>query len=201
MRTSNKIAIIKTLQKKEISLFTLADFSRLFAIDNRNTLYKKIQRLEKSEIIKRLTKGKYLFLLKKPNQFEIANFLYQPSYISLESALSFYGILEQFPYQITSVTTKKTKLYTFNQEPSFKYAQISQDFFWGYEKKESFLIADKEKSLLDYLYLGSKGWRILNLDKLRNQFDLSEINRKKLKNYYKMIKNPSFLKFLKKAKI
>ena len=201
METYNNLAIIKTLQSKEVSLFTLADFSRLFAIDNRNTLYKKIQRLEKNEIIKRLTKGKYLFLLKKPNQFEIANFLYQPSYISLESALSFYGVLEQFPYQITSVTTKKTKLYTFDQGPSFKYAQISEDMFWGYEKKESFLIADKEKSLLDYLYLGSKGWRILNLDKLRNQFDLSEINRKKLKNYYKMIKNPSFLKFLKRAKI
>jgi len=33
-------------------LFTLSDFGRLFKIENQNTLYKKIQRLEKKKIIK-----------------------------------------------------------------------------------------------------------------------------------------------------
>ena len=130
----------------------------------------------------------------------IANFLYQPSYISLESALSFYGIITGFPYQITSITIKKTKNYVFENK-SYLYSQINKDLFWGYEKKENFLIADKEKSLIDYLYFIFKGWRILSLDKLEKQFDLSQINKKKFNNHLKMIKNPSFLKFLRKIKI
>ena len=200
METYNNVAVIKKLQEKEVSLFTLADFSRLFSIDNKNTLYKKIQRLEEKGIIKRLTKGKYLFLLSKPNEFMIANFLRQPSYVSLESALSFYGIITGFLYQITSVTLKKTKLYLF-EEKTYQYTQLNKDLFWGYEKKENFLIADKEKSLLDYLYLGYKGRKIINPEKLGSEFDLSEISRQKFKEYLKMINNPSLLKYLRKVKI
>lgn len=196
METSNNIEIIKTLQEKEISLFTLADFARLFSLDNQNTLYKKIQRLQKKGIIKKLIKGKYLFLMKKPGEFSIANFLLNPSYISLESALSFYSIITGFPYQITSVTIKKTKNYNIDQR-EYSYTQISPKLFWGYEKKENFLIADKEKSLLDYLYLSFKGLRTFDLQ----DFDLSQINKKKLKLYYKRIKNSMFLKFLKGTKI
>jgi len=67
-------------------LFTLSDFGRLFKIENQNTLYKKIQRLEKKKIIKKLIKGKYVFALNKTNDFTIANYVYPPSYVSLESA-------------------------------------------------------------------------------------------------------------------
>lgn len=201
MRTSNNVEIIKKLQQEKFSLFTLADFRRLFGVANQQTVYKKIQRLEEKGVIKRLIKGKYIFLLEKPNEFEIANFLCQPSYVSLESALSFYGILEKFPYQITSVTTKKTKLYTFDQEPSFKYTQISPNLFWGYEKKENFLIADKEKCLIDFLYLVHKGWRIINLDKLKDQFDLTEIDESRFRDYCQIVKNKQFLKFLKQVSL
>jgi len=68
-----------------------------------------LERLTKKGIIKRLTKRKYLFTFLESDDFQIANFLYTPSYISLESALSFYGIITQFPYQITSITPKKNK--------------------------------------------------------------------------------------------
>ena len=98
-----------TLQSSQISLYTLADFAKLFNIDNPQTLYKKIARLEQKKIIQKLIKGKYRFLFHPKNDFTIANFLYQPSYISLESALSFYGIITGFAYQITSITIKKPR--------------------------------------------------------------------------------------------
>lgn len=188
----SQIEIIKTLQKKSLSLFTLSDFARLFAIDNRNTVYKKIQRLEKKGIVKKLIKGKYLFLLNKPSEFVIANFLYQPSYVSLESALSFYGVMTGFPYQITSVTTNKTRAFMV-EDKEYQYARIDQGMFWGFEKKEAFLIASPEKALIDYLYLAFKGLRSSALD----EFDLSLVERGKMVESYKMIKNRSFLKFLK----
>lgn len=71
MATYTTSEIIRILKEKGISLFTLADFSRLFNIESDNTLYKKIQRLEKKRIIKKLIKGKYLFLFNHTDDFLI----------------------------------------------------------------------------------------------------------------------------------
>lgn len=191
MRTYNLIEITQIFKNNSISVFTLADFARLFNINNQNTVYKKIQRLERQKIIEKLIKGKYRFNFTTANDFLIANFLYQPSYISLESALSFYSIITGFPYKITSLTIKKTKSFFINNK-NYRYAQISKDLFWGYEKKEDFLIAQPEKSLIDYLYLSFKGLRGGDI----SEFDLSKINKIKLKNDLSMIKNKQFLKFL-----
>lgn len=178
METMPKTVIIKTLQDSQLTVFTISDFGRLFGINNQQTLYKKIQRLEKDKIIQKLVKGKYRFLFKTIDDFTIANFLYSPSYISLESALSFYGIIAGFPYQITAVTTKKTRVF-FIDNKEFQYSQINHSLFWGYGKKEDFLIADKEKALLDYIYFGLKGLRNLSFD----EFDLGEIDKRKLAIY------------------
>ena len=105
----NQTTVIKILKEKEISLFTFSDFKKLFQIKKENTAYKILERLTKKGILKRLIKKKYLFLFSESDDFQIANFLHSPSYISLESALSFYGIITQFPYQITSITSKKQK--------------------------------------------------------------------------------------------
>lgn len=178
METYSTTDIIKLLKERELNLFTLGDFERLFSIKNQNSLYKKIQRLEKKGIVKKLIKGKYLFAFSKTNDFKIANFLYQPSYISLESALSFYGIITGFSYKITSITVKKSRTFTVNQK-EYLYSHINQNFFWGYEKKEDFLIAEKEKALLDLIYFYSKGLRGFNSDEL----DVSEIDKQKLIDY------------------
>lgn len=184
MKTYSTTDVIKLLQAKELSLFTLNDFSKLFNIDNRQTLYKKIARLEKAQIIQKLIKGKYLFLFQPANDYTLANFLYQPSYISLESALSFYGIITGFPYQITSVSVKPTKSIEIG-EKEFRYSQIESSLFWGYEKQDDFLLADKEKALLDYIYFGIKGLRNLSFDEMA----FSGINKNKLASYAKKINN------------
>ncbi len=184
--------IIKQLREKDLSLFSLSDFARLFNINNRSTLYKRIQRLEKEGIIQKLIKGKYLFLFNPTNDWAIANYLYQPSYVSLESALSFYGMITGFPYKITSLTSKKPRTFYANQK-EFQYSQISQRFFWGYEKKENFLIAEKEKALLDYLYFSLKGLRSFD----ENEFELRELDQKKLRLYAKLFKDDRLLKIIK----
>lgn len=176
--------IIKTLQKQEITLFTLSDFAKLFDLENQQTLYKKIARLEKTQLIEKLVNGKYRFLLRPGNDFQTANFLYFPSYISLDSALSFHSIATGFPYQLTSVTIKPTKsILVKNQE--FKYSHFSPDLFWGYEKKENFLIAEPEKAILDYIYLGTKGLRQLSFDEM----DLSALDKAKLVLYSQKFHN------------
>jgi len=171
---------IKLLHSKEIPLFSLNELGSIFGIENRQTLYKKVQRLEKNKILKKLIKGKYLFSLKPTGDFTMANFLYQPSYISMESALSFHSIITGFPYQITSITIKKPKEFTVNKK-IYAYSQISTNLFWGWEKKEDFLIATPEKALLDYLYFAKKGLRSLDWEEI----DTTELNRDLLESWAK----------------
>ena len=53
-----------------------------------------------------------------------ANYLYQPSYISLDSALSFYGVITGFSYKITSVSTKKTRSLIIDEKGEHKVSVI-----------------------------------------------------------------------------
>ncbi len=183
--------IIKKLKEEGISLFTFSDFKKFFQIKKENTASKILERLTKKGILKRLIKKKYLFVFSESDDFQIANFLYSPSYISLESALSFYGIITQFPYQVTSVTLKKTKIIkTLDKE--FFYSHIKPKLFFDYEKKEKFLIASKEKAFFDYLYFCSKGLRRFEKD----DFDLSLINKKKFFSLLKETKQEKLKKFL-----
>src|SRR3989344_5259707 len=188
METYSTTDIIKILNEKNLTLFSLADFERLFRLKKRNTLYKKILRLEKKGIIQKLIKGKYRFLLNSTNDFNLANFIYQPSYVSLESALSFYGIVAGFPHRITSLTVKKSRMFIIDNK-EYLYSKISSKLFWGYEKKENFLIAEKEKALIDYLYFCQKGLRSLD----REDLDLSEIDKSIAISYGRKFKNNKLL--------
>lgn len=180
METISKQKAIQILIQKKVNLLDVNTAQKIFSFRNENSLYKFLQRLERADILKRVTKGKYLFSLKETNDYELANFLFTPSYISLESALSFYGILAQFPYTITSVTPLKTKKIIYN-EKEFEFAHLKREYFFGFIKKDNFLIALPEKALLDELYFISKGLINISLDEL----NLSIIKIEKLKRMMK----------------
>lgn len=184
METLSISGIIKKLASKNIPLFSLNEIGAILAIDNRQTLYKRIQRLTKNKILQKLMKGKYYFTLNSVSDFTIANFLYQPSYISMQSALSLHSIMTGFSYQITSISVKKPKNFTID-EKDFIYSKIAPKLFWGWEKKEDFLIARPEKALLDYVYFASKG--LTNLD--WEEIDITRLDRKLLLTWAKIYGN------------
>jgi len=167
----------KTLKEKRVKFVTRESVSQLFKISNANNAYKLLQRLEKKGVLKRLVSGVYLVADAQATDFEIANICVSPSYVSLESALSYYGILSQFVFSITSVTLKKAKKFTFSKE--FEYAQIKPDLFWGFVKDGNFLIARPEKAYLDAIYFQAKGLRKIDFEEL----DRSSLNKEILKSY------------------
>jgi len=195
MKSYSTTEIILDLKQKGISLFTLSDFSRIYAISNKNSLFKKVQSLEQKKIIRRLINGKYVLTISDVSDFTIAQFVLSPSYISLESALSFYGIITGFSYVITSVTSKATKTYTID-EKEFSYSHINPKLLWGYEKKEDFLIATKEKAVLDYCYLALKGIK-MPLD--FKELDMTGIDRAVLKEYVHRWGERRLLEIIKKV--
>src|SRR3990167_3802695 len=102
----SSLEVAERLRTRGIKFITKTEIARLFEIGNANTTYKLLQRLEAKKILRRATAGIYLVSQMSVSDFEIANGAVYPSYVSLESALSHYGILAQFPFSISSVTTK-----------------------------------------------------------------------------------------------
>lgn len=193
MGTYSQIDIVKILRSKQVTLFRLSDLSRLLNSKHTQTLYKQVERLVAKQLIKQLTKGTYQFSFSSVDDFTLANFLCRPSYISLESALSLYGIITGFPYQITSLTTRKPCVYMIENK-EFSYSRIAPHLFWGYEKRGEYLIAEKEKALADYLYFYSKGLRSAVWDEL----DTTLVDQKKLLEYIKQFHNTTMEKVVKK---
>lgn len=97
--------------------------------------------------------------LKEPySTWIIANTVHAPSYISLESALSFYGILPEGVHMCTSVCTNRTlRINMAGHE--FEFSRLREKHYSGYRLEDSgtngrrLRIADPEKALVDFFYL------------------------------------------------
>jgi len=106
----------------------------------------------------RLKNGIYAFSREKEKLRGegIAFLLYQPSYLSLESALSWYGFIPEIVYAYTSVTARITRTFE-NACGRFIYRHMKSELFWGYAEMKTeygpYLLAEPEKALLDYIYL------------------------------------------------
>lgn len=120
----------------------------------------------------RLKKGIYAFSRgkEKLQGEEIASLLYQPSYLSLESALAWHGFIPEIVYAYTSVTAKTNRTFQ-NDFGHFIYRHLKSELFWGYIEMKTehgrYLLAEPEKALLDYFYL--------NLDRINNETDFENI--------------------------
>lgn len=190
----SRLNFINTLKKKRITLFDSQDLKKIFNIKD-NTLKHLIRRLKKALVIKRLAQNKYLFLYSevKPSDFAIANFLKIPSYISLESALAYYSLIDQFPYRINSIVLSRPKKIKISDK-IFIYSKIKKDYYKDFIKIDQFLIASKEKAIFDYLYFAYKGLRSKNLIE-DIHFLLTD---KKIISYLKTNADYKFGNFLKK---
>lgn len=191
----NKVKFINTLKNKHISLFDSTDLKKIFQINSKNTLNHLLTRLNKAGLVKGLIKNKYQFLYSDiiPSDFSMANFLTISSYVSLESALSYYGIIDQFPYRITSIVLGKSKELKVGQK-FFSYSKIKKEYFKDYIKIDNFLIATKEKAVFDYAYFVSKGLRPVN-----TLLDIAKyLNEKNIRNYLLENGNSLLIKFIKK---
>lgn len=109
--------------------------------------------------IKKIIKGYYLFLDHKVTEstcYHIANQIYQPSYISLETAFYHYALIPETVYGFTSISSRKTEEYI-TEWGHFYYQKIKNNLFWGYKLEkiagQQFLMAEPEKAILDFFYL------------------------------------------------
>ncbi|MHA1754814.1 MAG: type IV toxin-antitoxin system AbiEi family antitoxin domain-containing protein [Candidatus Odinarchaeia archaeon] len=156
--------------------------------------------------IKMVRRGYYIFSDLKLNEsvlFLIANEIYSPSYISLEMAFSYYNLIPESVYGITSVTSQKTNNFE-TSSGKFIYRHIKPELIFGYKliryRNRNFKIAEIEKALLDYFYLNPQlkseddfiGVRF-NIEEFKNKASKEKINR-----YLKAFNNKSLEKRIKR---
>ena len=145
---------------------------------------------QKKGYIKKVRNGYYIwedFQDEIMNWWSISHKCYKPSYISLQSALSFYGFIPEGVFSITAISTAKT----FSFELStlkFNYRHVKDQLFWGYEVFKAsnglpYCMATPEKAILDILYLNESMSTFVDFDEMR--FNKDEINKKINKNTFK----------------
>lgn len=144
-------------------------------------------RMVKNGLAKRIVKGKFSLL---DDDFAIATQLVTPSYISLDTALLFHGIVQQVTKNIECVTTINTMRL---EKQGVIYHKVPGSLFYGYarvERGSSYaFFAEPEKALIDGIYLGFYSNGTLN------EY-IEKVNRQKLLEYAKRYKGYGSKKLL-----
>ena len=152
---------------------------------------KKVTWLEKQGIIIRLKRGLYVinpeYSGKTLSSELIANHLYTPSYISMSTALRYYGLIPEAVYVHQSMTVKHSRSF---QTPvgSYDYKYISREAFSigvrsMHKGDYAFLIASPEKALCDLIANSSK----VNLRYMKDvEIYLEQDIRMDMDEFYKM---------------
>jgi predicted transcriptional regulator of viral defense system len=149
--------IMKNLKQLGIIPVDYALLRALFS--DYNSPRNKIANLETKGIIIRLKRGLYVVSPDESGKLLstelIANHLYGPSYVSMESALRFYGLIPESIHMVRSMATKRSRVFE-NSISRFEYINCSEDYFpIGINQKisedYSFLIASPEKALCDLI--------------------------------------------------
>ena len=147
--------------------------------------------------IKKIIKGYYIFSNKNIDEYILflaANKIYSPSYVSLETALSFYNIIPEIVPTITSITTKKTNHFE-THLGVFYYHSIKENLFTGYKliqvKEMPLKIASLEKSIIDYFYIHPEinSKEIFNELRWDTDIILKEMNKVKFKRLMSLFSN------------
>lgn len=150
----------------------------------------KIKNLVKDGMLLPVRRGLYLpgkeIQRQQPDPFLLANHILGPSYVSLDSALSYYSLIPEKVYTITSATTKTSRKFSTNVGV-FTYTRLPLPYYsFGIRsmeiaKNQRFLIASPEKSLFDKIittpgveFRSIKATRIYLEEDLRIDLDIAK---------------------------
>jgi hypothetical protein len=144
----------------------------------------KVQRLVAAGKLVHVRRGLYCLTKRmgypiQPHPFELAAQVYSPSYISLESALSYHGLTPEAVYTVTCVSIGRAKEFR-TPFGVFSYRVVPEAYFYTevsavVENNYRFLMAKPWKAICDYVFCYKKDW--YDVDPLINslRIDLSDL--------------------------
>ena len=142
MQTSKLEA--EAIEKLEpLKVFRLIDLKEMLSLTQAQA-YNLIKSLKAKKHIQKIKRG--IYAVKGTDEMLIANRMAWPSYISLWTALNYYGFTEQVPKKIFSITTRY-----FKSRENFVFPIVKTQRFFGYTKIGEITIAEPEKAIVDSL--------------------------------------------------
>jgi hypothetical protein len=164
------------LERSDTGTFTLMEMAR-WTGGSSNRQFALLKRALKSGEIIRIHRGLYClaakYLRRKLDPLALAQRIYGPSYISLETALSYHGWIPEAVYAVTSTSLERSREF---ETPlgRFSFTRVPQKIFYtnvtridksvggssepGLPAGESFLVASPLKALADYVYVHRLDW-------------------------------------------
>lgn len=174
-----------------------------------NSRYSQVKRLLAQKKLLHIRRGLYSLAETmgprvKPHPFELAQYVYGPSYISLESALNFHGLIPEAVYAITSVCIKRSKVFN-TPLGIFSYMRLPLENFYldveiVTENNNRFFIAKPWKAICDYIFCYKKNWAGIEplCESLRIEPEelpiLTAQEKERLDSYYHSQRISAFLK-------
>lgn len=145
-----------------------------------------------------------------PSKLFLACEMVKPSYISLEYALSFHGLIPERVADLTCITTKKTRTLA-NAFGTFSYRHVKTECFTGFSSGRDeagllYYMAEPEKALVDFIYLNlekfkpvtDRGGFLKESYRLQNHENL---NKKKILVFAGLFKNKKLLRVVREEKL
>jgi len=170
------------LKRHNLEVFTTQEFINIFGV-RRDVAAVKLTRYKQAGYLISPRRSVYYLANEVEDKYKIANKIYYPSYVSLDSALSKYDLIPETVYTITSITTKATREFT-DDQTVYRYYRIKKEAFTGYHKEGDTLWADPEKAVVDCLYFVAQGKRELN-----DRLNIEKIDKSKAISYAKFFNN------------
>ncbi|MFA9391412.1 MAG: hypothetical protein ACERKD_16505 [Prolixibacteraceae bacterium] len=145
------------------------------SLPNYRSPHDRVSRLAQQGQLIRLKRGVFVVAPEISHQTLsmelIANHIYGPSYVSLESALRYYGLIPERVYVTRSITTKRARNFT-TPLGEFEYLTMPANYYsvgirqLVFEEEYSFLMATPEKAISD-LIITTSGLRIQSARAMR----------------------------------
>jgi len=192
MKSLNVLEVLSGLSRKKMRIFSPEEFRRLFRVTLRAT--QEFIKDHNRDLFTKIRNGLYALRSEPPHELEIANRLYEPSYVSLEYALAYYRLIPETVYAVTSVTTKITREFTV-QGKNYEYSRIKRSAYTGYrlvkEGQVKMLMAVPEKALVDTCYFID-----LRLKSLNDRLRVNKVNAKEALRYARLFNRESLVKLV-----
>jgi len=143
--------LIEEVETRDLVVFTPFEASKILGVDL-NTAYRVLSRLEHKEAVVRIERGKYIIrrFYSELDIYDIAPHVVKPSYVSLWSALHYYGLTTQVPRVVFLIVTRARKRLEL-QGYGLRYVKVKKELFFGYKRVGGSVIAEPEKLLIDCL--------------------------------------------------
>lgn len=182
LRVDEKIRRLAALPRPEGNFLSLTSLARLFEISVPSARV-VAKRYERKAVLRRVGPELWANLLGDPSREQLAGLLHPPGYLSCEFALLRSGAITQIPRELIVVTTGRPRRVSTPWGP-LRYQHVAPERFFGFDVQRletgaQTWVAEPEKALVDWVYLGGRAGEGPALDEV----DFRRLDRKKLRRY------------------